>query len=86
MAVKQVGTPGRYDAIAEKALLEAGADMVVLLVINGRHGMGLSVPCTLRGLAGQALLPALLRSIADDIEASQGPSGVRITTEGVGES
>lgn len=79
-----VGHAGRYDDIAEKALREADAKGVVLIVIEGKHGFGMSVPTRPEAAIGVNMhLPALLRAAADLIEQGHGPDGVRITTEGL---
>jgi hypothetical protein len=57
--------PGKYDVAASNARLETLATGVVLMVINGVHGHGFSVQVRLEDLPG---LPALLRTMADEIE------------------
>lgn len=58
--------PGKYDDYATTVRLGARAKGVILLVLGGEKGSGFSVqadgPTTLQ-------LPALLRNIADQIEA-----------------
>lgn len=83
MAEKVVGHAGRYDDIAIRAMKEAGAKGLVMIVIEGKHGFGMSVPTLAEAVIGVNMhLPALLRSVADLIEQGHGPDGVRITTEG----
>lgn len=79
---KVVGHAGRYDDIAIRAREEAGAKGVVLIVVDGKHGFGMSVPTRPGAAVGVNMhLPALLRSVADLIEQGHGPDGVRVTTE-----
>lgn len=81
MAEKVVGHAGRYDDIAIRALKEAQAKGVVMIVIEGKHGFGMSVPTLPEAIGVSMHLPALLRSVADLIEQGHGPDGVRLTTE-----
>jgi len=77
-----VGHAGRYDDIAIRALEEAGAKGVVLIVVEGKHGFGMSVPTRPEAsIVVNMQLPALLRSVADLIEQGHGPDGVRVTME-----
>ena len=58
--------PGKYDDLATVVLERADAQGVIVLVIGGTLGNGFSVQAT----AGVTLLmPALLRMLADNIEA-----------------
>jgi hypothetical protein len=59
--------PGKYDAACTAAGEATLADTVVLIVVNGIAGSGFSMQ-TVRPDAAKAL-PALLRHIADQIEA-----------------
>lgn len=64
--------PGKYDEVCTAARLATLADAVVLIVIDGDKGSGFSVQSvTTRSVAITARLPALLRSVADKIEASE---------------
>lgn len=76
------GNPGRYDDVSVRALDETGADAVVLLVVRGKKGAGLSVSCKPSAMgAVNELLPDMLREIADAIEAQGGrPDGLRVTS------
>lgn len=55
--------PGKYDASCEAIRLATGAEAVVLIVINGVNGSGISVKCEDGPLID--MLPGILRSIAD---------------------
>lgn len=57
--------PGKYDDICVLALTTAGAREGALIVLDGEGGPGFSVQMTARSLA---LLPGILRMMADDIE------------------
>ena len=58
--------PGKYDAICTKALLAAQAQCALLIILDGEHGHGFSVNFTNQSYVER--LPAILRSIADQIE------------------
>lgn len=58
--------PGKYDHLATIARTAADAAAVAIIVIDGVNGSGFSVQAP-EGFAEQ--LPALLRSMADEIEA-----------------
>lgn len=80
----QDGRSGNYDAICERLSLDLKAAAVVLLVIGGRHGSGMSVSVDPKGgIARVAMggneLAALLREMADALEAGEGPAGARVT-------
>jgi hypothetical protein len=62
--------PGRYDDICTQAREAAQADGVVLVVINGKHGLGFSVQLTKPLWFKQ--LPDLLREVADQMEKDYG--------------
>jgi hypothetical protein len=62
--------PGKYDDLCTKAREEAKAAGVLLLVIGGSRGGGFSVQSVSVDLTTR--LPAILRSIAAEIEASFG--------------
>lgn len=72
--------PGRYDALTEHCIKETHADCVVLIVMGGDKGSGMSVSVDASGkfeVAVQKLsfigkLPAILREIADHIEKDAG--------------
>ena len=57
--------PGKYDGLATLVRDGTKADGVIVIVIGGSKGGGFSVQAT-----GEvtAMLPALLRKLADDIE------------------
>lgn len=57
--------PGKYDDLATYVRTEANADGVVVIVLGGDKGHGFSV----QGRIARDL-PALLRFVADEIEAS----------------
>ena len=58
--------PGVYDAECTAARTAAKASGTILLVIHGDRGNGFSVQVTDPGII--SLLPAMLRSMADQIE------------------
>jgi hypothetical protein len=58
--------PGKYDRLATIVREESGADAVIVLVLGGKMGSGFSVQS--RGVDLTAMLPGMLRKIADDIE------------------
>jgi len=64
--------PGKYDDLATAAREAAGARAVIVIVVGGNKGSGFSVQ-TEPGLV--LPLPALLRTIADEIESAS--SGYR---------
>lgn len=57
--------PGKYDELATLAREAAGAEGVILIVINGSQGGGFSCQAPLHI---QLALPKILRAVADDIE------------------
>jgi hypothetical protein len=59
--------PGKYDELATFVRAYAEARGVIVMVFGGLHGSGFSVQTVDRQLA--ALLPELLREMADEIEA-----------------
>lgn len=80
----QVGRAGRYDEIAERLAHDLKAAAVVLLVVDGRHGNGMSISADpRRGGAPLALgdgLAALLRIMADKLDSGEAsPNGVRLS-------
>lgn len=80
----QQGSAGRYDEICERLGLDLKAAAVVLIVVEGRHGSGMSVSVDPKGgharmLVGGDLLSALLRKMADQLDAGAGPGGARFT-------
>lgn len=86
----QVGEAGKYDAIAERLSLDLKAAGVVLIVIDGRHGSGLSVSINpakphARELSSGGLLAQALRAAADQIDAGGAWTGTRITVVADGE-
>ena len=60
--------PGKYDAECAKIQQEQDAEGVLLIVIKGRRGSGFSAAATLDVITG---IPAILRSVAEDIESQQ---------------
>jgi hypothetical protein len=56
---------GKYDAICTAVREETKANTVILLILDGVKGSGLSVQAPL-GI--QMNLPRILRDVADDIE------------------
>jgi hypothetical protein len=86
----QVGNAGKYDQISERLSLDLKADVVLLLVLNGRHGTGLSVsanpakPGALEKAHGGGLA-AMLRYAADALDAGEPANGARITVDLDGE-
>ena len=60
--------PGKYDDICTEARVAASAEAVVLIVLGGEKGSGFSVQAIEGDITRR--LPALLRSVADEIERS----------------
>ncbi len=60
--------PGKYDDACTAARLATDAAGVVLIVLGGKQGSGFSVQVEGEDLTWA--LPALLRSVADQIEAA----------------
>jgi hypothetical protein len=58
--------PGKYDAQCTQARVLTNADGAILLIINGNKGSGFSCQCD---LPTTVKLPAILRSMADQIGA-----------------
>jgi hypothetical protein len=56
--------PGKYDDLAHYVLEQAQADGVIVIVINGARGHGMSVKATPEMARA---LPYLLRQLADGI-------------------
>ncbi len=73
----QIGKTGKVDAVAERTVLETGADVCVVLVLGGSVRRGLSLAA--KDPEWHRRMPELLRLMADDIEKGAGPSGVRVT-------
>ena len=61
--------PGKYDNEATAAREATGAAGVLLIVIGGERGNGFSCQATQFDIVLR--LPALLRTVADQIEADQ---------------
>jgi hypothetical protein len=59
--------PGKYDLVATMAREMTKARTVVLIALNGTHGNGFSVQTEQPGIFMK--LPAMLRELADQIEA-----------------
>jgi hypothetical protein len=64
--------PGKYDDECSFVRIETHAAGVLLLIIDGDKGSGFSVQAP---LLVQVALPALLRELADNIEADTEPGG-----------
>jgi hypothetical protein len=80
----QEGHAGNYDIVCERLGLDLKAAAVVLLVLGGRHGSGMSVCIDPKGGLSQVAmggleLASLLRECAEKIEAGHGPQGARYT-------
>ena len=60
------GTLGRYDDECERAFHSTRASVAVLLILNGRHGNGLSISTQDPELL--VAMPEFLREIATNIE------------------
>jgi hypothetical protein len=60
--------PGKYDAECTEIRERLKAEGVVLLVFGGNPGFSAQLPFHLLGR-----IPSMLRSMADQIEASEGP-------------
>jgi hypothetical protein len=58
--------PGKYDDLATLVREQAAAAGVIVIVVEGAAGSGFSVQATPAVIAG---LPAMLRFMADQIEA-----------------
>ncbi len=77
----QIGSAGKLDDIAERVLAETESQVVIVLMVGGPRGAGLSMATTHPKF--QAAMPEFLRTIAADIERNSGmPSGVRVTPRG----
>jgi hypothetical protein len=61
--------PGRYDDACTTARESTGAEGVLLIVVNGKHGHGFSAQLT-GELLLRANVPAMLRDVATQIERS----------------
>lgn len=59
---------GKYDTECQLSMVMTQAKAVCLIVLGGDHGSGFSVSTTVPNIAAQ--LPALLRDIAAQIEAT----------------
>lgn len=64
----KIGPGGKYDPECVKALVDTGAEAVVLVVLGGREGSGFAVNSKSAEIV--AKLPALLRELADQIEGA----------------
>jgi len=84
----QVGNAGKYDETTERLSVELDATAIVLIVIDGKRGNGMSVsvnparPGALEMFAG-AGLARVLRAAADKLDGGERPNGIRVTT-GIG--
>lgn len=79
----QLGQSGKYDEITENLCRDLNAGAVVLIVLEGRHGTGMSVAAQPdhRGLAFGEGLAELLRTAAGKLDSGEvtGPRGARFT-------
>jgi hypothetical protein len=60
--------PGKYDAECMRDLVETQADGVLLIVLGGKKGSGFSLAAFSADIL--AMVPAILRDTAGEIEAS----------------
>lgn len=73
-----VGNPGRYDHVAAHLVRELAAEAVLVLVIQGNKGNGVSVAG--RGFSAierRHEIADILRGVADMLEEGE-PSGYRV--------
>jgi hypothetical protein len=77
----QVGVPSKYQAESERLLKQLNAAAVVLIVVDGMRGNGLSHSVVPSRAGGPTDLVLLLRSMADSIEGAIGPDGVHLVTK-----
>lgn len=61
--------PGKYDDALTVAREACGSTAALLIVLNGRHGPGFSMQAEGKWVIAA---PALLRAVADEIEAGHG--------------
>ena len=59
--------PGKYDDACTEARASTGGESVVLIVIDGDRGSGFSIQAPPSMVF---MLPSLLRTVADEIEAN----------------
>lgn len=59
--------PGKYDPECTRIMQEQDAQIVLVIVVDGKRGNGFSCQCTPEWLVA---VPQLLRSVAADIEGS----------------
>jgi hypothetical protein len=82
----QLGREGKYDQIALALCKDLKAGAIILVVVDGRHGNGMSVSAGPQhlGLAMGTGLAELLRKMAEQLEtgAVTGPAGARFTSRG----
>lgn len=62
---------GKYDALAEAMLVATEAQCAVVIIVGGRLGNGFSVAMHERYRLIADKLPAILRTMADEIEAQR---------------
>lgn len=68
--------PGKYDKLAEHCVLETDAEAVILIIVGGNKGHGMSASVkpgaqfeiAVRKIEMIANLPKVLRELADEIE------------------
>lgn len=60
--------PGKYDDLCTYVREKSEAQGALILIINGNKGLGFSCQMTLPDVLA---LPAMLRAMADEIEADQ---------------
>ena len=73
-----IGKRGRYDDLAQLVRREARAGVVIVLVLDGKHGHGFSVCQRRDGVTEPvhgAKLAEFLRMMAEEIELDPTPSG-----------
>lgn len=75
------GPEGRYESMAVKVMDQTRARLVMLLVIDGKKGTGMSVRARMAGGLTKAEQIGLLRGMANAIEDDVALSGVVIETD-----
>ena len=76
VAIEMIG-PSKYDGICTMVRHMAGAEGVIVIIVNGDKGSGFSVQLNpLMSLA----IPEILERIAKEIRESGGPLGGPLTT------
>ena len=80
--VIQEGRGGKFDEICERLARDLKASAVVLVVVGGQRGTGMSVSVDPNGghaslTVGGDELAAILFEVAERIAAGAGPAGIR---------